>query len=544
MCAGSEGDCVKICYQKLGVRNAWLPLLLLAMVPIGSACSLLPWWARVNEKGGANATNARLTIDHDAMQDGMFVGVAISGGGSRAANFGAAVLFELQDLGILEKVDVISSVSGGSIAAAHYALDGYPERAHPKISFDRRQIDERFARDFQWGWIGRWFNPWNIWRYWITAFDRSDIMSQVFEANLFHEATFAHLSKQRSDRPKVLINASNFVSGKKFVFSNEAFDRRESDLASYPVARAVMASGAFPGAFANVTLQDYGGAQEREKRQYVHLFDGGPIDNLGVGTLIKAIQNHVASVWNEAADPLYASGFPNGCLIISIDAYTKRVEPIKGEGHGRADLADTRPWYGFLVDTNAIEAMDDLLAVKRNEVLHEMGLDRENDDVFSSFPLFRLNLDDDETGTPTTNLLKTMEPVPAYGPGMPDRKTMQEALKGAASCRVWHISIAQMPTCEACALGRRVNRIGTGYYIDKKDQCALFEAARTLVQTMWTNPALRQAVLDNPPTSGPAPQISLTIHDKLQKLNSGEPVIMEEGGAKVCQITASSTVRR
>lgn len=500
-----------------------------------SACSVLPWWARVNEKGGANATNASLAIDQDAMQDGMFVGVAISGGGSRAANFGAAVLFELQELGILEKVDVISSVSGGSIAAAYYALDGYPERSHPKISFDRRQIDERFARDFQWRWIGRWFDPWNIWRYWITAFDRSDIMVQVFDANLFHGATFANLP----ERPNVLINASNFVSGKRFVFSNEAFDRRDSDLASYPVARAVMASGAFPGAFANVTLQDYKSTQDRNRRQYVHLFDGGPIDNLGVGTLSKMLQTHVAQHWN-AADPMSASGFPNGCLIISIDAYTKRVEPAEGEGRGRADLADTRPWYGLLVDTNAIEAMDDLLAVKRNEVLHEMGLDRENEDIFGSFPLFRLNLDDDETGTPTSDLLKLMEAVPVYGPAMPDRKTMQAALQGAAFCHVWHISLAQMPTCEACPLGRRVNRIGTWYRIDKKDQCALFEAARALMQTMWVNPDLRRAVLERVPTYEQAPQISMMVEDVVWELEQGESKIVEQDAAEVCSITASS----
>jgi len=41
-----------------------------------------------------------------------FVGVAISGGGSRAANFGMAVLTELQAQGMLAHVDAISAVSG------------------------------------------------------------------------------------------------------------------------------------------------------------------------------------------------------------------------------------------------------------------------------------------------------------------------------------------------------------------------------------------------------------------------------------------------
>src|SRR4051794_22553904 len=43
--------------------------------------------------------------------DGYFVGVAISGGGLRSANFSAAVMFQLQKLGLLDRVDYISSVS-------------------------------------------------------------------------------------------------------------------------------------------------------------------------------------------------------------------------------------------------------------------------------------------------------------------------------------------------------------------------------------------------------------------------------------------------
>ena len=45
-----------------------------------------------------------------------------------------------------------------------------------------------------------------------------------------------------------------------------------------------MASGAFPGAFHNVTLVDF----SRPDR-YQHLFDGGPSDNLGVHTLLRVI---------------------------------------------------------------------------------------------------------------------------------------------------------------------------------------------------------------------------------------------------------------
>ena len=520
--------------EATGWRDAMRRLGLFVIVWLLSGCSLLPGWDSVNNPDKGNTTTASQVIGKAATQDEMFIGVAISGGGSRAANFGAGVLFELDRLGILERADVISSVSGGSIAAAYYALHGVRG-----ISFDRRRIDERFARDFQWRWIGRWFDPRNIARYWTTAFDRSDIMYQVFEANLFHGATFNDLSRRPSPRPNLLINASNFVSGRKFVFSNESFERRGSDLASYPVARAVMASGAFPGAFANVTLQDYKSSRANARDQYDHLFDGGPIDNLGVGTIIKTLQKHVEPYWDKAADPLSTSGFPRGCLIISIDAYTEGVgpDPRKGEV-GSADLADTRPWYGFIVDTNAIEAMDSLLAVKRNEVLHEMGLDRENDDVFGSFPLFGLNLDDDEEGAPTLRLLDKLKKDRPLGPSMPEQSARRAALNTAAYCHVWHIGIAQMPTRD-CALGRRVNRIGTWYRIKKEDQCGLFETARTLVRTMWAIPELQQWVQGALPTYEPIPGAPLTMTDKLRKLNCEEPEVEVRDGAGICRITLS-----
>jgi predicted acylesterase/phospholipase RssA len=514
-------------------------LLLIVTAWFLPACSLFPWYASVNAPARQKETRASQNIGDAATRDGMFIGVALSGGGSRAANFGAGVMFELDRLRILERADFISSVSGGSIAAAYYALHGYPADGPPKISFDRRRIDELFARDFQWRWIGRWFDPWNVARYWTTAFDRSDIMYQVFEANLFHKATFAHLSKTQPSSPSVLINATNFTTGRKFTFSNEAFERRGSDLAGYPIARAVMASGAFPGAFANVTLLDYESTEKRKRDQYVHLFDGGPIDNLGVGTLVKTLQRHVEPYWNTAADPLRESGFPRGCLIISIDAFTDRVDPDPRKGEvGSADLADTRPWYGFIVDTNAIEAMDSLLAVKRNEVLHEMGLDRENDDLFGSFPLFGLNLDDDEEGVPTLRLLEKLKADRALGPSMPEQSERRAALTRAAYCHVWHIGIAQMPTKD-CPLGRRVNRIGTWYRINKEDQCGLFEAARTLVRTMWANPDLQRWVQEGLPTYEPIPGAPLTMPDKHRALDCREPEIDVQDGAEICRITLS-----
>ena len=57
------------------------------------------------------------------MTEGKKIGLALSGGGYRAAAYHIGTLRALHKLNVLDKVDVISSVSGGSITAAYYVLN-------------------------------------------------------------------------------------------------------------------------------------------------------------------------------------------------------------------------------------------------------------------------------------------------------------------------------------------------------------------------------------------------------------------------------------
>ncbi|MEE8514761.1 MAG: patatin-like phospholipase family protein, partial [Gammaproteobacteria bacterium] len=65
--------------------------------------------------------------------DSLLVGLAFSGGGTRAAAFSYGVLetmaevtvrWEGRELRLLDEIDTISSVSGGSFTAAYYGLFG------------------------------------------------------------------------------------------------------------------------------------------------------------------------------------------------------------------------------------------------------------------------------------------------------------------------------------------------------------------------------------------------------------------------------------
>ena len=109
-------------------------------------------------------------------------------------------------------------------------------------------------------------------------------MVQVFNKELYHDATFGELQP----RPKILLNSTIHNDHTRFTFTDERFARLRSVLASYPVANAVNASSAFPGAFQDVTLQWY-----MKPPQYIHLYDGGPIDNLGVQAITEYINRNI-----------------------------------------------------------------------------------------------------------------------------------------------------------------------------------------------------------------------------------------------------------
>ena len=248
--------------------------------------------------------------DSSAARDGFFVGLALSGGGSRSANFSAACMFELQRLGLLRRVDYVSSVSGGSLAAAYYCVSGDgADGWNPAEA--QRKLSHPFATDL----IVSFLEPWNMFALAFSDKDRSDLLAESFRDNLFtrngHELTFGDL---RADRPRLLINATDLQSGRRFIFCNQSFDLINSDLAKYPLAYGVAASSAVPVILHQVTLRDY----STIFKQYRHLIDGGINDNLGVLTLLETYDAQVRGA--EAAgrpDP-----YPNGVVLFVVDAHT------------------------------------------------------------------------------------------------------------------------------------------------------------------------------------------------------------------------------
>lgn len=395
-------------------------VLLFATLP---SCGLFHIWPYGNESLKTlppDQSRANLKVEGKEQQDSMFVGLALSGGGSRSAIFATQVMLELKHKGILQKVDFISSVSGGSLPAAYYALDG-----HKDIQFEDTEVLDAMGRNFQLRWFGRWFLPWNIVRYWFTDFTRSDIMVQVFDSNLFHGATYADL---RADRPKLLINATNQGDGSGFTFSDEAFNVLQSNLLSFQVARAVNVSSAFPGAFQSVTLTKYSPPPKSERSMYYHLYDGGPVDNLGVQTLYTVLSHALK-------DKPLKTLFPSGCVLISVDAAPWHIDK-------EAEQADIREAADYIIDRDIFNSADVMLLSNRRAVLNKIGITDEK-------------LDHEFFGTFTI--------------GAPDN-----------ICHSWHIALRQISVNDD--FGKRVTTIKTNFGLPIGEQEDLKTAAKRLVQ--------------------------------------------------------------
>ena len=298
-----------------------------------------------------------------------FIGVAISGGGSRSANFGMAALAELDRLGVLQDVDALSAVSGGSIPAAYFALNG--ERADWDV-----RAREVAATDFALPLIGKLLNPVNLVTTTFSDRDRSDMLAELFQEKLFagRRPTFADLGARGPRRPAVYFNATDTTNGgTRFVFSDQQFLRSTgSDLSKFPIAWAMASSGAFPGVFNSVTLRRFSldptrrreGTEDPHDKRYLHLIDGGPSDNLGVETLIQLAREHHVRRLNANAPS-------QGCMILVIDSH------VPSAGVAEMRQSDRRNFGSVLLDLNFLDAIDAMLSNRRDQTLAQMGIRRD-----------------------------------------------------------------------------------------------------------------------------------------------------------------------
>jgi len=238
-------------------------------------------------------------------------GLALSGGGFRATLFHLGALWRLNELGWLRSLDIVTSVSGGSIINGVLAtrwpeLDWAPvagggERAtnfavkvgQPVRDFCTRSIDVSSVV------IGG-----------LSPFSTiADQVADAYDEHLYDGATLQSLPEPSAGQvPRFLFYASSLQTGSSVRMERKRFaDYKIGEIRNpnLPIARVVGASSAFPPVLSPVRFefdpsawQPLPGANlfaNAALREEVVLTDGGVYDNLGLEAIYDRCETVLVS---------------------------------------------------------------------------------------------------------------------------------------------------------------------------------------------------------------------------------------------------------
>lgn len=222
--------------------------------------------------------------------------LCLSGGGYRAMLFHTGVLWRLNEIGWLPKLNRISSVSGGSITAGVLALNwnyldfqnGVATNFEEKIVVPIKRLASRTIDVSSVALGSLWFGS------------ISDKVANAYRKYLFDDKTLQDIVDEVPGKsPRFVINATNVQSGVLWRFMKPYMrDYRVGEIKKPEVelAIAVAASSAFPPVLSPMELdldpEDFTPGsgtdlQGDEFRTQVVLSDGGVYDNLGLETAWK-----------------------------------------------------------------------------------------------------------------------------------------------------------------------------------------------------------------------------------------------------------------
>lgn len=208
------------------------------------------------------------------------IGLALSGGGFRAAAFHLGVFNKLDELALLDKLDLVSCVSGGSIAGGTLAVNWGNGQAlnHLHNYLSTKSIAVASA-------IGGLIDPFE---------SRLDKLAQAYDRDLFGGQRLRAVS----GGPRIYFNATNLATGNMFFFAaggNKPAEMGEHELGvaaaeDFLISRAVAASSAFPPVFGPLRL-DSNVYPPGAAVDYVTLADGGIYDNMAVNPALRTQRN-------------------------------------------------------------------------------------------------------------------------------------------------------------------------------------------------------------------------------------------------------------
>ena len=266
------------------------------------------------------------------------VAVAISGGGHRAGNFGLGVLKELEKINVLKEIDYLSTVSGGGLAAGAYIstlydhMNGEENKGEYSLATILDDKDSGLKRNMERGYhniLARALV--NIKS--IGPNDRGDYLEKEFDDRILGylptrgsltlgEVFISTESRLEPTLPMWITNATIYENGSIFPFHPMGLKEYEivkcthrlspfpvkDNYYGVPLSIGLKASASFPNVVPATTLK----SESDPKNPYLHLFDGGLSDNLGIYSALQMLTS------NENTKK----------VLIIIDAYNGQPEPF------------------------------------------------------------------------------------------------------------------------------------------------------------------------------------------------------------------------
>jgi|GEM_PF-1182656 len=375
--------------------------------------------------------------ENDPCRTPMFVGVAISGGGLRAANFGLGVIAQLRNFGLFDEVTALSSVSGGSLTAAAVSLKPLESKA------DFEVMSAQLRKDYLSSWVYRSANPINFVPTLTSGKNATRILADVFDAGIYKGAVYGDLGERKPGRPSLYINSSHahrFIGADSlttrglnsseaslqgFTFTDAAFKEIGSDLKQLRVADAVAASAAYPGLFVPLALKNFNADSQlyhHPSPKFLHLYDAGSSDNLGVDALIRAYSEILVGTQDLS------------CLLILVDAH------VSDRGDLSGSLADTRSsMIDYVISPSIYRAFDSLLEQRREGQLDVLGVPLASDQSYRFNPNVNIPLKNYAYSGAGKLMARGRHFAEDEVPALTVGRSINHA-----NCAVWHIGLDRL----------------------------------------------------------------------------------------------------
>ena len=253
----------------------------------------------------------------------LVMGLALSGGGFRASLFHLGSFLRLNELGLLRRLDIITSVSGGSIVsglmARHWNELTWKELPQGWVAANFHEKIEAPLRDFcarnidlRAGLLGI-LSPFS---------SKADKLIKAYDKHLYNGYTLQQLPEPEPGKtPRFVFYATNLQTGASVRISRKYladYKVGRINKPDFPLAKVVAASSAFPPVFSPVIFnfkdiavwQSMDGTyldDQKDLKESLFLADGGIYDNLGLEAIWDRCKKVLVS---NASAPLEIEASP------------------------------------------------------------------------------------------------------------------------------------------------------------------------------------------------------------------------------------------